>query len=135
MTDEAHFDLSGCVNEENLRCLAEENPQKLHQRPLRIAHMTVWYGIKTYEVTCSYFIEEEVGRAVTVTPARYVEMLRNFPTPELSSQPYGSSKMAQLPIERDHPWRSLGKYFPEHVILLRGELPWPARSPDLSVSD
>jgi hypothetical protein len=25
--------------------------------------------------------------------------------------------------------------FPEHVILLRGELPWPARSPDLTASD
>jgi hypothetical protein len=25
--------------------------------------------------------------------------------------------------------------FPEHVISLRGELPWPARSPDLSACD
>jgi hypothetical protein len=25
--------------------------------------------------------------------------------------------------------------FPEHVISIRGELPWPARSPDLSACD
>jgi hypothetical protein len=25
--------------------------------------------------------------------------------------------------------------FPEHIISLRGELPWPERSPDLSASD
>jgi hypothetical protein len=31
MTDEAHFHLSGCVNEQNFRYWAEENPQELHQ--------------------------------------------------------------------------------------------------------
>jgi hypothetical protein len=31
-----------------------------------------------------YFFEDEDARAVTVTSARYVEMLRNFLAPELS---------------------------------------------------
>jgi hypothetical protein len=41
VTDEAHFHLSGCVNKQNFRCWAEENPQQLHQLPLHSARVTV----------------------------------------------------------------------------------------------
>jgi hypothetical protein len=33
-SDEAHFHLSGCVNKQNFRYWAENNPQQLHERPL-----------------------------------------------------------------------------------------------------
>ena len=32
-------------------------------------------------------------------------------------------------------WVRLGEHFPERLISLRGDLPWPARSPDLTPYD
>jgi hypothetical protein len=108
VTDEAHFRLSGCVNKQNFRYWSEENLQQLHPRPFRNARSIVWCGLANFGVTGPYFFEDEDGRAVTVTSARYVEILRNFFTPELSSRPCGSSKMVQLPIQREHPWSRSG---------------------------
>jgi hypothetical protein len=83
-TDEAYFHLSGCVNKQNPRYWAEENPQQLHQRPRHSARVTVWCGVANCGIMGLYFFEDEDGRTVAVTSARYVEMLRNFLTPELS---------------------------------------------------
>jgi hypothetical protein len=88
-------------------------------------------------VIVPYFFEDEDGRAVRVTSARYVEMLRNFLTPELSrlgtelsaiwfQQDGGTARTARASIE------FVREMFPEHVISLSGEFPWPAHSPDLS---
>jgi hypothetical protein len=79
-----------------------------------------------------YFFEDEDGSAVTVTSARYVEMLLNSHTPELSrwgigSRPHAHTATASMQVVRE--------MFPERVTSLRGELPWPARSPDLSACD
>jgi hypothetical protein len=57
-----------------------------------------------------YHLRNEDGSAVTVTSGVYVEMSRNFLTRELSSRPYDSIRMVQLPIQPEHPWRSFGKY-------------------------
>jgi hypothetical protein len=62
--------------------------------------------VTNFGVIGPYFFANENERAVTVTSARHVEMLRNFFAPELSSR-----KMVQLLIEREHPWMSFGKYF------------------------
>jgi hypothetical protein len=110
MTDEAHFHLSSCQQTE-FPLLAEKIPQQLHQQPLHSARVTVWCGVAKLGVIGRHFFENEDGRAVTVTSASCVEMLRNFLSPELSSRPYGSSKMVQLPIQREHPWRSFRRCF------------------------
>jgi hypothetical protein len=104
MTDESHFRLFGCVNNENFRYWAEENPQQLHQRLLHTPRVTVWCGVTNFGVIGPYFFEDEDG--VQLHMFVYAEMLRNFITPELRSRPYGSSKMM-----REHPSRSFGKYF------------------------
>jgi hypothetical protein len=95
--------------------------RKIHQRPLHSARVAVRCGVANFSVIGPYFFEDEDGRAVTVTSARYVEMLQNRVFVELSSRPYGSSKMVQLPIQRER------KIFLEHAISLCGKLPWPAR--------
>jgi hypothetical protein len=46
--------------------------------------VAVWCGGEKFGVMDPYFFDDEDGRAVTVTSARYVEMLRNFLTPERS---------------------------------------------------
>jgi len=83
MTDEAHFHLSGYVNEQDYRYWAPENPQELHQRHLHSERLTVWCGIASFGVLGPYFFEDNEGSAITVTPERYVAMLRNFCEPEL----------------------------------------------------
>jgi hypothetical protein len=60
--------------------------------------------------------------------------LRNWAVVELSSRPYGSCKMAQLNIHESI-IKLVQEIFPEHVILLRGEIPWSVLSPNLSVCD
>jgi hypothetical protein len=85
----------------------------------------------------NFGVTGEDGRAVTVTSARYVEMLRNFLTQELSRR---GNELSTLWFQQDgataHTERAsmevVQEMFLEHVILLSGELPWPARSPDLS---
>jgi hypothetical protein len=47
-TDEAHFHLSGCINKQNFRYWAGENPRQLRQRPLHIARVTAWCGVANF---------------------------------------------------------------------------------------
>jgi hypothetical protein len=116
MTDEAHFHLSGCASKQTFRSWADENPQQLHQRPLHSAHVTVWCGMANFGVIGSHFFEDEDGRAVTVTAAHNVEMLRNFLTSELSC--YGL-ELSTMWFQQDGvtthtaggAWRSFGKCF------------------------
>jgi hypothetical protein len=55
MSDEAHFLLDGTVNKQNYRYWAQENPQKLHQKPLHSSKITVWCGIAKFGIAGSYF--------------------------------------------------------------------------------
>ena len=84
MSDEVHFHLDGYVSKQNCQFWAAENPQKLHQRPLHNAKVSVWCGISKVGIVGPYFFEEE-GATVTVTSERCVEMLRNFLRPQLQS--------------------------------------------------
>jgi hypothetical protein len=96
--------------------------------------------VANFGVIGPHFVEDEHGRAVTVTSAHYVEMLRNFHAPELSCR---GIELSTIRFQQDgattHTARAslkvVLKLFPEHVISLCGELPWPARSPDLSACD
>jgi hypothetical protein len=140
MTDEAHFCLSACFNRHNFQYWPQENPQQHQQRPRHSDCVTLCCGVANFRVICPYFFKDEDGRAVTITYARYVYILRNFLTPELShrgtdlsivwfQQDGTTARTARASME------VVREIFLEHVILLRGEIPWPARSPDLSASD
>jgi len=85
MTDEAHFHLSGYVVKQNYHYWAPENPQGLHQCPLRSERLTFWGGIASFGVLGPHFFENNAGAAVTVTSEHYVAMLCNFCEPEMSS--------------------------------------------------
>jgi hypothetical protein len=94
--------------------------------------------VAKFGVTGPYFFED--GDGCAVTSARYVEMLRNFLTPELS---HLGTKLATIGFQQDGATAHTAKVsieivreiFPEHVISLHGKLPWPARLPDLSACD
>ncbi|GFT34726.1 DUF4817 domain-containing protein [Trichonephila clavipes] len=50
LSDEAHFHLSGTVNEQNFRYWTAENPQLLHQSQLHSPRVTVWCVVAEFGV-------------------------------------------------------------------------------------
>jgi len=87
-----------------------------------------------------YFFEDNKGAAITVTSERYVAMLRNFCEPELRHHGIDlSSVWFQQDGATAHTARAsvsvLQEMFPQHVISRGGNVPWSARSPDLSAWD
>jgi hypothetical protein len=47
MPDEAHFELSDCVNKQNR---SEANPNELHVKPFHSQRVTVWSGILAFGI-------------------------------------------------------------------------------------
>ena len=82
-SDEAHFNLSGHVDKQNIRFGARENPQKLHEKPLHSEKVTVWCAMTPTCVIGPYFFKDGQGAPVTITAERYNNMLNDFFIPEL----------------------------------------------------
>lgn len=140
-SDEAHFHLSGSVNKHNFRYWATENPRELHQRPLHSPKVTVWCAVSSIGIIGPYFFESG-GSTVTVNSVRYCEMLENFLLPKMEE--YGEEYDTEaFWFQQDgataHTARRsrqiLQEQFPGRLISLRGDIPWPPRSPDLSPCD
>lgn len=140
-SDEAHFHLSGTVNKQNFRYWAANNPRQLHERPLHSPKVTVWCGVSQFGVIGPYFFEDE-NRTVTVTSARYVVMLETYLQHRLEEMAEDHN-LEDVWFQQDgataHTARiSLGvlkQMFPGRLVSLRGDIGWPARSPDLSMCD
>lgn len=140
-SDEAHFHLSGIVNKQNFRYWAENNPRIIEERPLHSPKVTVWCAVSQFGVIGPYFFEEE-GVTVTVNSTRYVSMLHNFLEPRMDEivEEHG---LGDLWFQQDgataHTARIslnvLREMFPGRLVSSRGDVGWPARSPDLSICD
>lgn len=136
-SDEAHFHLSGCVNKQNMRYWSGTNPRELHQRPLHSDRVTVWCALSRVGIIGPYFFEEN-DRAATVTSARYLNMIQTFFFTELEQM-----NLDDIWFQQDgataHTARVcmdvLRDRFPGRLISKRGDLNWPARSPDLAPCD
>ncbi|KAF2354978.1 hypothetical protein FHG87_014267 [Trinorchestia longiramus] len=137
-SDEAHFHLSGSVNEQNCRYWKKDNPRELHQRPLHSPKATVWCAVSKFG---PYFFEED-GRSVTVNSQRYLAMLEDFFEPKLEElnedtnlediwfQQYGATAhIAQVAMVE------LRRMFPARFVSQRGDVEWPSPSPDFSICD
>ena len=136
-SDEAHFHLCESVNKQNMRYWADTNPRELHQRPLHSPKVTVWCAISSAGIIGPWFFEENEV-AVTVNSDRYLNMLQEFFFPRLDELDLGDiwfqqdgatahTSRASMAVLRVH--------FPERLISIRGDLEWPARSPDLTLCD
>ncbi|XP_039292755.1 uncharacterized protein LOC120353366 [Nilaparvata lugens] len=140
-SDEAHFHLCGAVNKQNFRYWAANNPRQLHERPLNSPKVTVWCAVSQFGVIGPYFFEDD-NITVTVTSERYVTMLQTFLQPELEEL-VEEQDLGEIWFQQDgataHTARIsmdlLREMFPGRLISLRGDVKWPARSPDLSVCD
>lgn len=140
-SNEAHFHLCGTVNKQTFRYWASENPRELHQRPLHNSKVTVWCTVSSIGIIGPYFFESG-GLTVTVTSARYCEMLENFLRPKMEE--YGEEHDTEaFWFQQDgataHTARRsreiLQELFPGRLISLRGDVTWPPRSPDLTPCD
>lgn len=76
-SDEPHFHLSATVNKQNFRYWSENNPWKIHERPLHSLKVTVWCAISKFEMVGLYFFKEN-GQTLTANAQRYISMLDKF---------------------------------------------------------
>jgi hypothetical protein len=70
-SDEAHFQLDGCVNTQNCWIWGAENPRVIHEKPLHAQRATVWCGFWAGRVIGPYFFENVAANAVKVNGVRY----------------------------------------------------------------
>lgn len=140
MSDEAHFHLSGKVNRQNFRYWSAKNPKEHHETSLHPEKVTVWCGVARLGVIGPYFFEDERGSTVTVNAERYVEMLRGFLVPQLQLLGFD---MTNTWFQQDgatchtaiDSMEVLRELFPGKLISRFGDVPWSARSPDLTSCD
>ena len=138
MSDEAHFHLNGTVNKQNFRYWASENPRELHQRPPHTPKVTVWCGMGKCGIFGPFFFKEE--DTATVTSDRSILMFENYFLLELRRREINTASMRfQQDGATVHTARAsmtaVQAAFPNHVISRFRDLPWPPRSPDLSMCD
>ena len=136
MSDKAHFHLNGTVNKQNFQYWASENSRELPQRLLHSPKVTVWCGLGKCGIFGPFFFEEE--EIATVTSNCCIRMFENCSLPELRRREINRASMwFQQDGATAHTARAsmiaVRAAFPNHVISCFGDLPWPPRSPDLSM--
>jgi len=135
VSDEAHFHVSGFVNNQNFRYWSEANPRELHEKPLHSQKVTVWCPMSASGIIGPCFFENEPGNAVPVNADRYVEMLQNFFTPQLARFPVNENVLFQQDGATSHTARmsmnAVNALFPNRAVSRNGDIPWPP-SPDLT---
>lgn len=134
-TDESSFALLGKHNSSVVRFWSRENPHvRMDYRTQYPQKLNVWAGIIGNNVIGPFFIDGNLNGQ------RYLELLQNQIIPSLQQLPVD---FQQIFYQQDgcpaHNTVAVQAYlndtFPNRVISTRGTIPWPARSPDLSVND
>lgn len=135
-SDESTFTLNGEVNRHNCRYWSDSNPHWTRDEHTQyLQKLNVWAGIVNNQLVGPYFIDGDLNAV------KYEAMLRGQIIPRIreivgdnfnhtwfqqdgAPAHYGRNVRALLDLEFHHRW--IGR---------RGEIEWPARSPDLSPLD
>ena len=137
-SDETHFHLSGSVNKQNFCYWSKSNPRELHEKLLHSQQKTVWCALANFGVWGTYFFEKR-NKFVSVTSARYMQMLQNFLYSKLLDLGENTSTCFQHDGATTHIAEKsinvLRGLFPVHLIFLRDHIGWLVQSPDLSPCD
>jgi hypothetical protein len=132
-SDEANFHVSGAVNKQNFRYWSPENPGWASEEPLHSPKVVVWAAISAKRVIGPVFFDD------VVNGERYLAMLQTQLWPQLNrternitrfmldgAPPHWARNVRQWLTEK-FPNRWMGRGSPN--------MPWPPRSPDLSMCD
>ena len=143
-SDEAHCHLNGYINSHNAIHWGSERPTDVSQKPLHPIKVTVWCAISSFGILGPYFFENN-GRTVTVNGTRYLHMLQNDFSPDLTrffinntdQDPNDCTFMQDgAPAHTTLRVRAfLRGVFGPRTIGYRLNQHWPARSPDLTPCD
>jgi transposase len=133
-SDEAHFHLHGEVNRHNCRYWTDENPGWYSEEPVHSPRVTVWAAIGKTGIIGPFFFEGNV------TGASYLQLLKNkfFPAIQRFTDPcYVRFMQDGAPAHFACAVRSwLNEKFKNRWIGRSSpNMPWPARSPDLTPMD
>ena len=134
-SDEATFHLDGQVNTQNCRYWNSTNPNWTLERTLQSPKVTVWCGIWREGVVGPFFFDNNV------TGDTYLQMMQDEFLPELEAlhmqrhvcifmqdgaPPHWSTSVRRW-LDTTFPGRWMGRGSPN--------MPWPPRSPDLTICD
>ena len=135
-SDESTFTLNGEVNRHNCRFWSDTNPNWMVEDHTQYAQkVNVWAGILNNTLVGPFFIDGNL------TATKYESMLRNEIIPRIRE--IAGNNFNEIWFQQDgaspHYARDvrvlLDVEFPRHWIGRRGEIEWPARSPDLTPLD
>lgn len=135
-SDECTFTLKGEVNRHNCRYWSDTNPHWVREDHTQYPEkVNVWEGIFNDTLVGPFFIDGDL------TAAKYEDMLRNQIVPrirEIAGDNFDDTWYQQdgaAPHYGRDVRAFLDTQFPHRWIGRRGEIEWPARSPDLTPLD
>lgn len=135
-SDEATFSTNGVVSSQNLRYWSTENPHfRIHCRRQYSKKVNVWCAVTYNGIIGPYFFEANMNQH------SYLEMLNTIFFHYLNNMPLIDRRTTYFQQD-GHPAHStvivrewLNRQFPERWIGRYGPIPWPPRSPDLTIMD
>ena len=94
-SDEAYFNLNGCINKQNCRHCTTENPEiiKPNPRPFGESDKLVFNNFA--RICWTLFFEDFTGKIVTVTSELYTQILREYFSPITEEKGMGSYHFQQ----------------------------------------
>lgn len=145
-TDEAHCDIHGQINKQNVRFWSQENPHFVKDVPLHSPKLTIWAGVSYNGIIGPYFWELDPNfpdeKGVT---SRWVrELYQNWVFPKIrryrnrhqlifqqdGAPPHHNNELLRL-LDQEFPGRWMGR----GTNAYPSPYPWPPRSCDLTVCD
>lgn len=133
MTDESIFSLDNSTSPQHARYWSIRKPKAVQERPLQPARQLVWCGMTASCVIGPYYFDGPV------TGNSYQNMLRTFLLPELRRRRLVRTVIFQQDGAPAHTAAAsiqwLKDTFGDRLISRRCDIPWPARSPDLTPPD
>ena len=139
-SDEAHFQLDGCVNTQNCRIWANERPDVVLEKPLHSQKITAWCAFSAKGIIGPFWFQQKDGSAATITKERYTKMLDRFwirlqDKHEKNINVFWFQQDGATPHTSNIAIEWLQKHFCGRVVSRKTEHPWPAHSPDLTPLD
>jgi hypothetical protein len=133
-TDEATFHINGCINRHNCWIWGSEKPHVTYEFVRDLPKLNVWCGLMHNRIFGLFIFAEHI-----INGMMFLDMLELFLFPQVDDLPNAGDIYLQLdrapPHYSDLVRAALDEKFPNKWISRSGPIPWPPRSPNLTVFD